>query len=85
METMIGFIAGYLVGANDGPAGLARVRKSLEAIRTSPEVRRLAAEATGIAGAVVRQVSRRGVAGSVSDVTGILVSKAGTRGASGTA
>ena len=37
METMIGFIAG-LPGRRRGRAGLARVRKSLEAIRTSPEL-----------------------------------------------
>jgi hypothetical protein len=42
METVIGFIVGYLVGTSHGRAGLAKVRTSAEAIRTSPELRRLA-------------------------------------------
>jgi hypothetical protein len=69
METMIGFIAGYLAGTKDGPGGLARIRKSLEAIRTSPELRRLAGEAAGIGGIVVKQAGRRGLAGVVGEVT----------------
>jgi hypothetical protein len=73
METMIGFIAGYLVGAKDGPSGLARVRRSLEAIRASPELRRLTAEAVGVAGAVVRQASRRGLSSTVSGLAKMLV------------
>jgi hypothetical protein len=73
METMIGFIAGYLAGAKDGPAGLARVRRSLEAIRSSPQLRRLTAEAAGIAGSIVRQGARRGLSGTVSELVKMLV------------
>ena len=57
METVIGFIAGYLVGTSQGRAGLAKVRSSVEAIRTSPELRRLAADGAGIAGVVVKQAT----------------------------
>jgi hypothetical protein len=72
METMIGFIAGYLVGAKDGPFGPDRVRKSLEAIRRSPELRRLAAEGTGAAGSVLRQASRRGLASTIGEILKML-------------
>jgi hypothetical protein len=75
METMIGFIAGYLVGAKDGKEGLARLRKSLDEIRTSPELRRLATEAMGIAGVVARSASRRGLTGIAGEVTGRLVGR----------
>ena len=68
METVIGFIAGYLVGTSQGRAGLAKVRSSVEAIRTSPELRRLASDGAGIAGAVVKQATRRGVTGVASEV-----------------
>ena len=76
-ETTIGFIAGYLAGANAGPAGLARVRKSVEAIRTLPGLRRLAAEAASVAGSVLRQASRRGLSGTVSEITKLLVPEPG--------
>lgn len=80
---MIGFIAGYLVGAKGGPSGPAQVRKSLEAIRTSPELQRLAAETTGIAWSVPRQASRRGLSGTVSEIAKILTPEpAATRTAS---
>ena len=36
METLIGFIAGYLVGTREGKAGLARLRESVDSIRRSP-------------------------------------------------
>jgi hypothetical protein len=75
METVIGFIVGYLVGTSQGRAGLAKVRTSAEAIRTSPELRRLAGEATGIAGSVLKQATSRGVAGAASEVAGRLLGK----------
>ena len=61
METIIGFIAGYLVGTREGKDGVARLRQSLEAIKTSPEVRRLAGEAITVAEGVAKQVAGRGV------------------------
>jgi hypothetical protein len=78
METVIGFIVGYLVGTSHGRAGLAKVRTSAEAIRTSPELRRLAGEATGIAGIVLKQATTQGVAGAASEVTGRLLGKQDT-------
>ena len=48
METIIGFIAGYLTGVSQGRDGMERARKSLDAIRTS-EVRRMVADGVGLA------------------------------------
>ena len=78
METVIGFVVGYLVGTSHGRAGLAKVRTSAEAIRTSPELRRLAGEATGIAGIVLKQATSRGMAGAASEVTGRLLGRQDT-------
>ena len=47
METIIGFIAGYLTGVSQGREGMERARTSLDAIRTSPEVRRMVADRVG--------------------------------------
>jgi hypothetical protein len=69
METIIGFVAGYLVGSREGKAGLERLRASVNAIRRSPEVRRLAAEAFTIAESAARQASSHGagrIGGSVA-------------------
>jgi hypothetical protein len=59
METIIGFAAGYLVGAKEGRDGLARLKSSVESIAKSPEARRLAAEAMSFAGMMVRTTSAR--------------------------
>ncbi len=37
METIVGFVAGYLVGTREGKDGLERMRSSWHSIRTSPE------------------------------------------------
>jgi len=78
METVIGFVVGYLVGTSHGRAGLAKVRTSAEAIGTSPELRRLAGEATGIAGIVLKQATPKGVAGAASEVTSRLLGRQAT-------
>ena len=57
METVIGFVVGYLVGSREGQAGLARLKQSWQAIRTSPEVKRLASEAVSLAEATARQTT----------------------------
>jgi hypothetical protein len=75
METVIGFIAGYLVGTSQGRAGLAKVRSSVEAIAASPELRRMAADGAGIAGVVVKQATRRGVSGAATEVASRLIGK----------
>ena len=77
METILGFVAGYLVGTRDGKDGLERMRSSLHSIRTSPEVRKLAADAITLVEGVVRQRSgRAGIAGAVGNVTDMLVRRA---------
>jgi hypothetical protein len=80
METIVGFVAGYLVGTREGKDGLDRLRSSWHSIRTSPEVRKLATEAVTVAEMAVRQVSARGrlggLGGAVGDVRDMLVGRA---------
>jgi hypothetical protein len=80
METIVGFVAGYLVGTREGRDGLDRLRSSWHSIRTSPEVRKLAAEAVTMAEMAVRQVPGRGslggLGGAVDDVRDMLVRRA---------
>ncbi|HET7243403.1 MAG TPA: hypothetical protein VFJ07_01110 [Streptosporangiaceae bacterium] len=76
METIIGFLAGYLVGTREGKAGLERLKTSVNAIRSSPEVRRMASDAIVLA----EQVVRRAPAGGISaTVVRTLASRAATR------
>ena len=79
MEAIIGFVAGYLAGSRDGRAGLERLRTSWHAIRTSPEVRRLAGEAAVMAEATVRRAASGGLSGTVSGVTDLIASRAASR------
>jgi 3-polyprenyl-4-hydroxybenzoate decarboxylase len=76
METVIGFVAGYLVGTREGREGLARMRSSWRSIRTSPELRRLAAEAVTAAEAAVSRASAGrgglGLPSSVKDLGGVV-------------
>jgi hypothetical protein len=81
METFVGFVAGYLVGAREGREGLERLRSSWDTIRNSPEVRKLATEAVSVAEMAVRRSSgRRGslssLGGTVGEVTDMLVRRA---------
>jgi len=79
METIVGFVAGYLVGTQQGREGLDRLRSSWNSIRTSPEVRRLAGEAVTVAEMAVRRASSGGfggLGGTVGGVTDILVRRA---------
>jgi hypothetical protein len=61
METVIGFVIGYLAGSREGKAGLERLRESVNAIRRSPEVRRFAADAMNFAESAARQASSGGL------------------------
>jgi hypothetical protein len=65
METIIGFLAGYLVGAREGKAGLERLKTSVNAIRSSPEVRKMASDAMVLAEQVVRRAPGGGISGAV--------------------
>lgn len=70
METILGFVAGYMAGCRDGKDGAKRLRESIEAIMSSGEVRRLAAEAMTVAEAATRRaIAGRGF-GSLSDTVG---------------
>lgn len=82
METIIGFAVGYLVGSRDGKDGLERARASLRAIMNSPESKRLATGAVGVAGSVLKQASARGIGQTVGGVADLLARRAtGTAGA----
>lgn len=76
METIVGFVAGYLVGTRQGREGLERLRASLQSIKNSPEVRKLAAEAVAVAETAVRQTSSGGIKGLGGGVADILVRRA---------
>jgi hypothetical protein len=65
METIIGFLAGYLVGAREGKPGLERLKTSVNAIRSSPEVRKMASDAVVFAEQVVRRAPVGGISGTV--------------------
>lgn len=73
METIIGFVVGYLVGTSQGRNGLAKARESIEAIRNSPETRRLIRTGAAIAGTATRQVLSGGagaiLSGALDSVT----------------
>jgi len=73
METIIGFAAGYLVGAKEGRDGLGRLKTSVEAIAKSPEARRMAAEAMSLAGIVMRQASARGLGATATGVAELVM------------
>lgn len=75
METIIGFVVGYLVGSREGKAGLERLRTSANAIMRSPEVRRLAAEAITVAESTARQVSSQGAGGIGGSVARTLIDR----------
>jgi hypothetical protein len=77
METIIGFIAGYLVGCQDGPKGVRKLRETAEAIVTSDEFRRLTTEGVGLAGAIARRATTGRSLGSLTGtVTDILAHRA---------
>ena len=77
METIIGFLAGYLVGAREGKAGLERLKTSVNAIRSSPEVRKMASDAMVLAGQVVRRVPAGGISRRGGEEPGVTCHHAG--------
>ena len=76
METIIGFVAGYLVGSREGKAGLERLKTSWKAIISSPEVRKMASDAMVVAEQVVRRGPVSEIGGTVART---LASRATTR------
>lgn len=58
METLVGFGVGFLVGTREGKEGLAKIRESWEAIRTSTEVQKFVGEALAVLLPIMKEVSR---------------------------
>jgi hypothetical protein len=71
METILGFVVGYLAGARDGDGGIERLRTSVKAIIASPEARKLAGEAMTIAEIVARRASSQGLSGLGGSAGGV--------------
>jgi hypothetical protein len=84
METLFGFVAGYIVGCNEGNDGIKRLRESVKAIMESGEVRRMAGEVVTVAEAAVRRAAARqgfdSLSGTVGTVTDILAHRAAAIG-----
>lgn len=84
METLIGFVAGYLAGCKDGQNGVKRLRASADAIMNSGEFRRLTGAAMSFAEVAVRRAAsgRRltGLSGTVGTATGMLLRRASALG-----
>jgi hypothetical protein len=76
VETIIGFVAGYLAGSQDGKDGVARIRNSLTAIRTSGEVQRLSAAAVAFATKAVQQAVGASLSETFGAATEILAKRA---------
>jgi hypothetical protein len=79
METIIGFVAGYIAGSRDGREGLERLRTSWRAIRTSPEVHRLVAETVVVAESALRRAATGGLSGTVHTVGDLISSRSASR------
>jgi hypothetical protein len=84
METLIGFVAGYIAGCQDGPDGVKRFRATVEAITKSDEVKRLTTEAMSFAEVAMRRAasgrSLTGLSGTVGTVTDMLIHRASALG-----
>jgi len=89
METLIGFVAGYIAGCKDGPDGVKRLRSCAADIWNSGEVKRLAGEAMSFAEVLARDVlagrgasgsGLRGLSGAVGSVSDALGQRAGAFG-----
>jgi hypothetical protein len=72
METLIGFVVGYMVGAKEGKGGLERLKASVSSIIASPEARRMIAEAMAVAQPVIQRASSAGL-GNLGGVGGAVV------------
>lgn len=62
METLIGFVVGYLVGSREGKEGMERLKTSVSSIIGSAEARRMLAEAVAVAEPIARRASSTGLA-----------------------
>ncbi|MGD0375915.1 MAG: hypothetical protein ABSB01_15170 [Streptosporangiaceae bacterium] len=73
METIVGFVIGYLAGSREGQAGVERLRESWRGIRNSPEARKLVGEAVGVAELALRRAAGSGLSTTASGVTDVLM------------
>lgn len=80
METIIGFAVGYLTGVSEGRDGLKRARASVQAIRNSPEFRRLVSDAVTVAQGAAGRAAKGGLGAAVSSVAELISSRAADRG-----
>jgi hypothetical protein len=80
METIIGFVVGYMVGAREGKGGLERLKVSVSAIISSPEARRMVSEAIAVAQPVIQRASGVGL-GNFGGVGGAVVKQLVNRAA----
>jgi hypothetical protein len=76
METLIGFVVGYLVGAREGKGGLERLKVSVNSIIASPEARKLVGEAMAVAQPIAQRATSAGLGnigglGGLSGLSGI--------------
>ena len=70
METLIGFVVGYLVGAREGKGGLERLKVSVNSIIASPEARKLVGEAMAVAQPIAQRATSAGL-GNIGGLSGI--------------
>ncbi len=68
----LALILAALAGSREGRDGLDRLRESWRGIRNSPEARKLAAEAVGLAELAVRRAAGSGLSVTVSGVSGMV-------------
>lgn len=80
METIIGFVIGYLTGVSEGRDGLKRARASVQAIRNSPEFRRMVSDAVTVAQGAAGRAAKGGLGSTVSSVAELISSRAADRG-----
>jgi hypothetical protein len=76
METVIGFVVGYVVGTREGRAGFEKMVSSFDAIRRSEELRRMVGTAVATATPVLRQLAGGGAAAMVGSVVDELTRRA---------
>jgi hypothetical protein len=80
MGTIIGFVVGYLTGVSEGKDGLKRARASVQAIRNSPEVRRMMSDAVTVAQGMAARAAKGGLGSTVSSVAELISNRASERG-----
>ena len=77
METLIGFVVGFMVGTQQGRDGLARMRSSVDAIRNSPQTRQAVVTGIAIAGSAAKQVLGGGAGAVLTGAVDAFSRKAG--------